>query len=243
MTPRKQHMEIKGRELEYLERRGQRIRKMSISVDASCNVIVRAPAWAAHGDVEKFIAENYSWIENSLAEMSASRRQPIDGTDGSVAILHGKEMTVMTHPTNDASLEGRYELDRNAGVLRIFTSDNCSDAIPVLARFYFDMTAKYLGTRIPEIESITGLCAERYEIGTYRSKWGSCSSAGIIRFNSKLSLFPYELMDYVIVHEMCHLKNRRHDTRFWESVSSFIDDVGVKRKRMRSIALGVRFAW
>jgi predicted metal-dependent hydrolase len=68
----------------------------------------------------------------------------------------------------------------------------------------------------PEI----GVSFERIEIRDQRSRWGSCSTRGTLSFNWRLVLAPLEVLDYVVVHELCHLREQNHSRRFWKLVES-----------------------
>ena len=65
-----------------------------------------------------------------------------------------------------------------------------------------------------------GVTYERIQIRDQRSRWGSCSTRGTLSFNWRLVLAPYEVLDYVVVHELCHLREANHSRRFWSLVES-----------------------
>lgn len=87
---------------------------------------------------------------------------------------------------------------------------------------YFNNTYKYTFNRVT--------------IRNQRTRWGSCSKKGNLNFNYKIALLPSELSDYIIVHELCHLKEFNHSKKFWELVAITVPNYLDLRKRMRSTA-------
>jgi predicted metal-dependent hydrolase len=74
-----------------------------------------------------------------------------------------------------------------------------------------------------------GVSWSRIEIRDQRSRWGSCSSRGTLSFNWRLVLAPFEVLDYVVVHELCHLREANHSDRFWSLVEARRPDWRVHR--------------
>lgn len=73
----------------------------------------------------------------------------------------------------------------------------------------------------------------RITIRTQRTRWGSCSSKGNLNFNGLLMLAPPEVLDYVVVHELCHRKEMNHSARFWAAVERVLPDYRKDRKWLR----------
>lgn len=72
-----------------------------------------------------------------------------------------------------------------------------------------------------------------------KTRWGSCSRKKNLNFNTKLALLPMHLIDYVIVHELCHLSEFNHSRAFWALVAQTMPDWKVKRKELRAISRGL----
>jgi predicted metal-dependent hydrolase len=81
--------------------------------------------------------------------------------------------------------------------------------------------ARELVTMVCEDEAqALGVRWSRIEIRDQKSRWGSCSTRGTLSFNWRLVLAPYEVLDYVVVHELCHLREANHSRRFWKLVET-----------------------
>ena len=80
---------------------------------------------------------------------------------------------------------------------------------------------------------VVGVRYSRVTVRSQRSKWGSCSSRGGLNFNCLLLLAPAEVLDYVVVHELCHRLEMNHSPRFWAEVKRVLPDYAEARKWLR----------
>jgi predicted metal-dependent hydrolase len=97
----------------------------------------------------------------------------------------------------------------------------------------------YLGRaeqKIPERVAVyarqIGEWPERIEIKNHKRRWGSCSHHGIVRFNWKIIMAPVTILDYVIIHELCHLIYPDHSAQFWQKVQTIIPDYTKRRGQL-----------
>lgn len=89
--------------------------------------------------------------------------------------------------------------------------------------------------RLEHFNQFYGLKWKRIAIKQGRGQWGSCSKLGNLNFHYKIALIDPELADYVIVHELCHLKEMNHSKRYWDLVAKTIPDWRHKRARLRAL--------
>lgn len=80
-----------------------------------------------------------------------------------------------------------------------------------------------------------GFVCKNISIRNQRTRWGSCSSRGNLSFHYKLAMMPDRYLDYVVAHELCHLKEMNHSRRFWEMVKKIIPDYQEIAKEMKKI--------
>jgi predicted metal-dependent hydrolase len=89
--------------------------------------------------------------------------------------------------------------------------------------------------KIDYFRSVYNLCPARISIRNQKSRWGSCSRKGNLNFNYRLVHLPEKYQDYVVVHELCHLKEFNHSRKFWDLVGQAIPDYRKIRKEIRSL--------
>ncbi len=92
---------------------------------------------------------------------------------------------------------------------------------------------RILPERVRYYAGIMGVEYGRITIRMQKSRWGSCSSKKNLNFNCLLMLTPPEIIDYVVVHELCHLKEMNHSERFWAEVEKVLPDYKERRKWLR----------
>lgn len=92
---------------------------------------------------------------------------------------------------------------------------------------------EYIPQRVAHYAEIIGVTYGRITIRNQRTRWGSCSGKGNLNFNCLLMLMPKEIIDYVIVHELCHRKEMNHSTTFWKEVEKVLPDYYVCRKWLK----------
>jgi hypothetical protein len=89
--------------------------------------------------------------------------------------------------------------------------------------------------KIDYFRSVYNLCPTRISIRNQKTRWGSCSRKGNLNFNYRIIHLPEPYLDYVVVHELCHLKEFNHAKKFWELVAQAIPDYKKIRKEIRNL--------
>lgn len=98
--------------------------------------------------------------------------------------------------------------------------------------------AQIISARAAYFAPLLGVTYKHITIRTQRTRWGSCSSQGNLNFNRLLALVPREVLDYVVVHELCHLREMNHSPKFWALVESILPDYRLRKKWLKETGSG-----
>lgn len=102
-----------------------------------------------------------------------------------------------------------------------------------LEKRYIAAAKEYFPKRVAYFHQFTGGYYDRITIRDQKTRWGSCSARGTLSFNWRLMLAPPAILDYVVVHELCHLTHMNHSAAFWQKVESVYPDYRTARKWLK----------
>lgn len=123
--------------------------------------------------------------------------------------------------------------------MRTDAGESAEKMTPEEIRELADEACRYIPGRTALFASRIGVDYGRITIRNQKSRWGSCSSKGNLNFNCLLMLMPHDVIDYVIVHELCHRLEMNHSPKFWQEVEKVIPDYKSRRKWLRENGGGI----
>lgn len=112
-------------------------------------------------------------------------------------------------------------------------SKQAHDIRDALISWYKDHAEKKLQAKVKRYSKLMNVAPASMNIRDYRARWGSCSSKGNIQFNWKIIIAPNSAVDYVVVHELCHLAEHNHSANFWKLVKAVMPDYEKQRQWLR----------
>lgn len=211
----------------YTVRRSKRARQASLRIDAQRGLQIVLPQQGPEIDVEKLLRSREEWILKyaPLLEQAASTNSRY--VSGAALPYLGQELRLEVR--RDANrgrstvtlADGRLQVNLREGIARGKQQDETRQA---LARWYGRQARDYLPARARELAAKYGFSFHNVAIRNQRTRWGSCSSNGNLNFNQRLMMAPPQAIDYVIIHELCHLREMNHSPRFWALVAQFCPD-------------------
>jgi predicted metal-dependent hydrolase len=208
LVPRTTSLRVPGRELAVEIRESSRARRLTIKVAPGRSPEVVVPVGTRRREIEKLLRRNSDWIERKTEEL---RRAAADdrlrlGRPG-VVWVHGEAIPIV-HLTG-----GRPVASLRDGALRV--RGHHVDAPAAIERWYRREARRRLERICAREAEALGVSPRRISVRDQRTRWGSCSPSGSLSFSWRLLLAPLEVMDYVAVHELCHLRELNHSPAFW----------------------------
>lgn len=96
---------------------------------------------------------------------------------------------------------------------------------------------KIIVERVKHLAELHGFLFKRISIKNTSSRWGSCSTKENLNFNYKLIFLHQDLLDYVVVHELCHLRHHNHSAKFWKEVAAILPEYRVREQELKKFHL------
>ncbi len=237
-----------GARIAYLFKRGKR-RTIGFSVSHD-GLVVHAPKWVTLGDVQSALDEKSAWIVRKLVE-ARERHERMAGNrivwkDGAVLPFLGQPLHVMLNPHHafdaagavfstgapDASGAARHQLQLD--LPRHASPEQIRDAVQAwLMRQAKRLFAERLDYFAPRLQ----VQWRKLSLSSAGTRWGSARADGAIRLHWRLIHFRSSVIDYVVVHELSHLRVMDHSPRFWDTVRNIVPDYEILRGQLKDEAV------
>ena len=181
---------------------------LGIEIDRSGKLIVRAPQRMRQSEIERFLQAKEKWIKNHQTAMLL-RQSAVMPMDSNALWYFGKQYSV----TRDTCKTPAVSDD----AITVPITWNERDIV----RWYGQELQSYLRARLPFWIAQTGLQPTGCHVTGARGRWGSCSGKKSVNFAWRLVFCPPEVIDYVIIHELCHIRHMNHSAAFWSLVAQY----------------------
>ena len=221
----------------------QRARRRSIGFTVGADGLsVRAPSWVTLGAVDTALREKSDWILRKLAE-ARERQQRMEGgrivwANGAVLPYLGEPLTVVLDPSHGFAGKGGALVVAAAGQgnsLHIGLPHSASPAQirDAVQAWLMRDARRHFTTRLDHFAPLLGVRWASLRLSSANTRWGSAKSDGSIRLNWRLLHYRPAIIDYVVVHELAHLRVMDHSPRFWGTVATVVPDYPVLRNALR----------
>jgi predicted metal-dependent hydrolase len=236
---RTRHLMLGSKKLDYRLKRSSR-RTIGFMIDGT-GLAITAPRWVTIGAIESAIAEKEKWIFNKLEEWQTRVEQRVvprmDWKDGAQLPYLGQNISVMMTAapgtTGRSATQPYFDTTANVLWLGLPALPDSQAIRERVQRWLHKQALEVFGQRLPVYAAKLGVEYKAYALSSAATRWGSCSSEGKIRLNWRLIHFPVHIIDYVVAHELAHLREMNHSARFWNTVESIYPDFREARHTLK----------
>ncbi|HOD17704.1 MAG TPA: SprT family zinc-dependent metalloprotease [Candidatus Cloacimonadota bacterium] len=213
-------------DIQFIFYRSRR-RTLALEISSEDTVIVRAPFNLPDTDIKAFILKKQDWIERKLEQVKKDKEQikPHTYEEGDMFSFLGKEYPLAF----SEHVSGLVDISD-----KLYVTAAYAGKVKQIVQVWYKLQAEYVFTsRVEYLCEKMKVQPKAVNLSDAKHKWGSCSSAGRIRLNWCLVQAPLPIIDYVIVHELAHLKHPDHSKAFWQEVEKYIPDYLEHRRWLR----------
>ena len=204
--------------LEFEVRRSDRRKSLGLTVDRGWELVAHVPTETSAAELSRWINKKLLWVHRKLAlkEEAAPKMRAPEYVSGEAFSYLGRRyrLKILDRQEQPLQFDGsRFTLRRDA-----------QPAEPHFRRWYLQTGTEWLRCRVKRFTPRTASQPARIEVRDLGYRWGSCGKNGVLYFNWKVLQLPVRLLDYVIAHELIHLREGHHGPAFWAALGRTMPD-------------------
>ena len=194
-------------------------------------VIISVPKFLSDNEINNLVEIKIKWIKNKLAleklnNVSIKRKYE----NGDIFLYLGSKYSLKIKKSHRDNI---YIKDKNLIVeaKNVLSTNNIKNNIK---NWYISESKKYLTKTNSYYEILIGVKSNKLLFGQYKSKWGSCNSKKTISYDWRIIMAPFEVIHYLIIHELCHIIYPNHSKYFWKCVEKYMINYKIQKKWLKN---------
>lgn len=204
-------------------------KNISIKINGNKELYVYAPIGISYDYIEELIKSKENWIIKNINKIHENNLN-----DGTYIIYRGKKFLKIV----EESIIDKIVVKDDLIIIRTKNTDfHYVDYL--IKKWYLENANNVILNRVNTLSSKYNLLPSKVLIRNQKSRWGSCNSKKEIRLNWRLVLMPDYVMDYIIIHELCHLMHMNHSNSFWSLVYKLDPDFQVSKEWLKENGLSI----
>ncbi|GAB4118980.1 MAG: SprT family zinc-dependent metalloprotease [Sideroxydans sp.] len=227
-------IDLSGQSISYTLKRSSKRRSIGLRIDER-GLTVSMPLRASEKWLHSVLHDKADWVVEKIGSWQVRRPAPPQWRDGGPISFCGDTLVLRVVP----DLFGAPPV-RVAGMLQLRLAE---EATPLRVQratehWYRQQAQQLFAQRVAHFAPLLQVAPSAIRLSAARSQWGSCSARGVVRLNWRLVRLPHALIDYVIVHELAHLREMNHSAAFWQVVAQACPEYRERRAQLRDFHLG-----
>ena len=184
-----------------------KIKNIYITIENG-EVVIKAPWYTTRNQIQEVVESKRDWIMKKLEEYNVSPRKAKEYEDGEKFQILGESyyLNIYYKDINNAILNVENEKIEIILPLSYAEEDNTEQIKKMIDKMYYMIAEKEVESAMEKTRKMVGLAPEEYKIKKIKYAWGTCSSRKVITINQNLMMYSRKAIEYVVLHEICHLK-------------------------------------
>lgn len=227
-------LQLSDKQITYTLKRSGKRRSIGLRIDER-GLTVSMPLRASEQWLHSVLQDKADWVLDKLENWQDAKAAPMVWQDGASLPFRGENFTLRIVPDLFAAaprLQGDCLLLRLNGVITTQRIEK------IVSQWYREQALQVFEECVAHFAPLMAVAPRTIRLSSARTQWGSCSARGVISLNWQLVKLSLPLIDYVVIHELAHLKEMNHSDAFWRVVASVCPDHQALRKQLRDIRLG-----
>ena len=211
-----------------------KVKNIYISIQNG-EVVVKAPWYVTQSQIQDLVESKRKWIMEKLNEYQTSPRKVKEYYDGERFQILGKEYILSLYYKEASKATLNVENGKISIVLPIDYSeqDNTEQLKKMINKMYYMIAEREVESAFEKMRKLVGIAPEEYRIKKIKTAWGTCSSRKRITINQDVVMYSRKAVEYVVLHEICHLKYMNHSKSFWNMVARYMPDYKEAEKELK----------
>jgi len=212
-------------------------RNLTIEVHPDKSVTIHAPLQASRARIRDLVEQKAPWIEKKIAWFDTIRQftAPKDYVDGEIFLYLGRQYRLAVHDGDGSPrvmLQGGYI---DVSVPYGADDRHCRQFVKsALLEWYRAGTFQQIGEMVEWYALRLDIPAPPFKVKRMKGRWGSCGYRNSLNFNMALIMAPISQIEYVVAHELCHIRHKNHSLRFWDHLRALMPDYEIRREALRN---------
>jgi len=222
-------IQLAGKPVTYTLKRTGRRRSIGLRIDDR-GLTVNMPLRGSEKWLHSVLQEKAAWVVEKLESWQAKKPAPQQWVDGEPLSYRGERFTLRIVPS---LFDAPPQLHGTQLIVHTSKTDNPAGIEKIILRWYQREALQLFTECIEHFAPLMHVTPREIKLSSARTQWGSCTSRGTVRLNWQLIKMPLELVDYVVAHELAHLREMNHSAAFWSVVETVCPDYAKRRGELR----------
>lgn len=202
---------------------------LCISVNKKGEVVVRAPKKLSIDYINKFLIDKENWIKLKKQQMELLNQQNKSITNYTKLLLLGVEYTRQ-------DVEGIKKIEWDKSNKKVYIPELYENTVFIkkMTNFYIKQSKEILIDRVKYFSNLMSLTVNSISLMNNKTRWGTCSRKGELKFNWRLSMLKPQTIDYLIIHELAHLVEFNHSKKFYKIIECIMPKYNTSNKDLKN---------